>query len=420
MTVIEFFDRAALKNIASALLCNPDRVIMIGHDVRTIRESFNYFCPVIESHGKTVEFIARNADRNNVQEIIEVLSEIVKKYNDCVLDLTGGEDLYLVAVGSIMAMYPGRVQCQRFDFKNERLIDCDADGQTCKVETFDVSVDDLIALHGGKIVDNPYDRYYQEPWVLDDELHADVEEMWESMTNEFSGLSNPGAWNATMTCIGAACKKSAEPDSLSLSFGLREIGASITSGERRYLFVPWIMKNLKNRGIIEFYSFQNDKVSFKFKNKNIKRIMSKAGQLLELKVAYALQTIRDQDGERAFHDIRVGVVIDWEPESRRSSEENRSVNEIDIIAMNGAMPLFVSCKNGSFDSEELYKFNTVAELFGSEFVKKILITADMDRSCGDPDSLRERMDEMGIKRLEMVHQRGEAALARALRGLCGV
>ena len=71
-------------------------------------------------------------------------------------------------------------------------------------------------------------------------------------------------------------------------------------------------------------------------------------------------------------------------------------------------------------AEELYKFNTVAELFGSEFVKKILITADMDRSCDDPDSLRERMDEMGIKRLEMVHQRGEAALARALRGLCGV
>ena len=75
MTVIEFFDRAALKNIASALLCNPDRVIMIGHDVRMIRESFNYFCPLIESHGKTVEFIARHADRNNIQEIIEVLSQ---------------------------------------------------------------------------------------------------------------------------------------------------------------------------------------------------------------------------------------------------------------------------------------------------------------------------------------------------------
>ena len=107
-------------------------------------------------------------------------------------------------------------------------------------------------------------------------------------------------------------------------------------------------------------------------------------------------------------------------ESEKNSEDNRSVNEIDVIAMYGALPVFISCKNGAFDSEELYKFNTVAELFGSEFVRKILVTADMENSCHDADSLRERMDEMGIKRIESAHEKREASLARVLRGLCGI
>jgi hypothetical protein len=148
--------------------------------------------------------------------------------------------------------------------------------------------------------------------------------------------------------------------------------------------------------------------------------MTKAGQLLELKTAFALAGLKDSDGEPLFHDIRVGAVIDWDPESEKNSEDNRSVNEIDVIAMYGALPVFISCKNGAFDSEELYKFNTVAELFGSEFVRKILVTADMENSCHDADSLRERMDEMGIKRIESAHEKREASLARVLRGLCGI
>ena len=359
-----------------------------------------------------------SADRNDVGEITRVLREIVNKYDDCIFDLTGGEDLYLVAVGSIMATH--NVQCHSFDFRKKKLIDCDADGEVCSVESFDVSVADLISLHGGKLVDDPYDRYYQEPWVLDDELHADLEDMCDSMTNEYNGQTNPRAWNATMTCLGAVCSRSADPDSLSVDFDLEDVGASTASGESRYLFVPWIMKNLNNRGIIELYRKCGNRVSFKFKNRNVKRIMTKAGQLLELRVAFALAAIKDNEKNPVFHDIRVGVVIDWDPESERNNEENRAINEIDIVAMYGALPVFISCKNGSFDSEELYKFNTVAELFGSEFVKKLLVTADMEQSCNDPDSLRNRMDEMGIKRIECAHQKREASLARVIRGLCGV
>ena len=160
-----------------------------------------------------------------------------------------------------------------------------------------------------------------------------------------------------------------------------------------------------------------NRISFKFKDHNVKRIMTVAGQLLELRTAFAMAAIRDENGEPFYHDVRVGVVIDWEPDSGRDSEENRAVNEIDVVAMKGAIPVFISCKNGSFDHDELYKFNTVADLFGSEDVKKVLVTSDIERACNDPASLRERMDEMGIKRIENVHQKTDRALMRTLRGV---
>lgn len=127
MTVIEFFDRSVIKNVANALFCNPERVITVGHDIRPIRESFEYLRPLIEKREKEIELIAMNADRSNVREIIEVLERIVEQYDDCVFDLTGGEDLYLVAVGAIMATH--KVQCHYFDFKEKKLIDCDDDGE---------------------------------------------------------------------------------------------------------------------------------------------------------------------------------------------------------------------------------------------------------------------------------------------------
>ena len=95
------------------------------------------------------------------------------------------------------------------------------------------------------------------------------------------------------------------------------------------------------------------------------------------------------------------------------------MNEIDVIAMHGAMPIFISCKNGSFNSDELYKFNTVADLFGSDSVKKVFVCADMEHCCSDPDMLRERMDEMGIKRIENIHQKTAGTLKRTLCGIFG-
>ena len=76
----------------------------------------------------------------------------------------------------------------------------------------------------------------------------------------------------------------------------------------------------------------------------------------------------------------MGVKIDWDgaiPESRYAFTGTR--NEIDVLLMHGATPLFVSCKNGDVKTEELYKLHTVATRFGGPYAKKMLVVSDLEQ-----------------------------------------
>lgn len=51
-----------------------------------------------------------------------------------------------------------------------------------------------------------------------------------------------------------------------------------------------------------------------FKNKQIKRVLTKAGTILELKTFLLAKTITEQDGSPRYNDVMTGVFIDWDGE----------------------------------------------------------------------------------------------------------
>ena len=71
--------------------------------------------------------------------------------------------------------------------------------------------------------------------------------------------------------------------------------------------------------------------------------------------------------------------------------------------MKGVVPIFISCKNGKIPDDELYKLNTVAEQFGSDYAKKVLVAADMGKSANSRKYFFERAKDMGIQIIENVH-----------------
>lgn len=76
-------------------------------------------------------------------------------------------------------------------------------------------------------------------------------------------------------------------------------------------------------------------------------------------------------------------------------------NEVDVIMMRGMMPIFVSCKNGYINMEELYKLTAVADRFGGKYSKKVLVATALD-NLDHSNYIRQRAADMGIRLLEGV------------------
>ena len=51
MTVIEFFDKNSIENIAGAMLCRPDRVVLVGDNKRRMTKSCGIYQNVLKENG---------------------------------------------------------------------------------------------------------------------------------------------------------------------------------------------------------------------------------------------------------------------------------------------------------------------------------------------------------------------------------
>lgn len=93
-----------------------------------------------------------------------------------------------------------------------------------------------------------------------------------------------------------------------------------------------------------------------------------------------------------------------------------TTNEIDVLANYGLLPYFISCKNGRFTSEELYKLYSVGEQFGRGYCKKIIVTTNLTYALGDAKNvILQRAADMGIHIIENVHMKTDSEISEELR-----
>ena len=93
MTIIEFYDKTSLDNIAGALLCEVDHIILIGDNRSKMEASKAIYDKILQSRGKntTISYISIN--RNKLSAIIKVLTKLISNDESYIFDLTGGDDL---------------------------------------------------------------------------------------------------------------------------------------------------------------------------------------------------------------------------------------------------------------------------------------------------------------------------------------
>ena len=176
---------------------------------------------------------------------------------------------------------------------------------------------------------------------------------------------------------------------------------------------------LKHNLLTSFDDSDEDTITISYKNEQVKKCLTKAGQALEMKIYITAKYILDSDGDPVYNDAINGVVIDWDGEfhDEISEDEYDTENEIDILLMHDIVPVFISCKNGKVTADELYKLNAVAERFGGSYSKKVLIATSISSLGETGKYLRQRAKDMNIKILEDVQSIDDGELERQLKNL---
>ena len=103
------------------------------------------------------EFVPVN--RENLWDIVAKIEEVLEKErkegNQCYFDLTGGEDLVLVAIGMLAEKYD--IPLHKYDVLSDKLISFHKDKErrinrtAAKQENLNINLDDIVRMRGGCI-----------------------------------------------------------------------------------------------------------------------------------------------------------------------------------------------------------------------------------------------------------------------------
>ncbi len=381
--LIEFFDEEPIENLITCTHFHMEKVICFGYK-RTMS---------LEARGK-LKRCHKKLCGDHEMEFIEVpygdLNAIVKSMdavlareygagNQCFFDLTGGGDLILVAMGILSAKYPTPMHTFNVTTGKLNIIeqkDVKSIEELAERHEKELKLDHVIGFYGGRIDYNAQKDYKSH---LDDlSFKNDVNAMWRI------AVQNQRKWNGFSSFL-RECTKYQLTD-LMVDMGSEDVKRLLkrTPGIRSMKELHQYLEQLGAVGVLERVTANGEGITFEYKSFMIKDCLHDAGCILELHTYYAMK-----DTGR-YSDVRVGAHIAWEDDTWYDDDNVK--NEIDGLALEGNVPIFISCKNGKVDQMALYELETVARRFGGRRAKKMLVVGQ-ELSAG----YAKRAQEMDIE-----------------------
>ncbi len=398
-TIIEFFDECQLENVIAVLRFKPEKVVFIGFNESMKENRIETLRRFFELRKLPVELEFRHVARYRFDLIVEKLEQILDENEDCCFDLTGGKELTLTAMGMVASHMS--VPMFQFNVRTGRFIPVSNCDDLLPPDEECMTVHEIVVLNGGEIDYNDVNDYQ---WNLTNEFRKDIDLLWEICRKDCK------RWNRQINVFGSFEKYVP-------MFGLTvEVDTDWLAGLRcDTLLDDYIIGSLIKHGLIHHYEYDCGRLKFTYKNEQIHQCLTKAGNVLELYTYLTAKDISDLN-PGYFDDQDIGVVVDWDGIIHRKNEniiETR--NEVDVIVMKDMIPVFISCKNGEVTKDALYELETVAEKFGGEYAKKILVCTYLNSNKDSASHIRQRANDMGIEIIYDVHRMSNEDFFNALK-----
>lgn len=383
MVLIECFTKSHIDNISACLRLRPETLVFLG-DSETVRRTLPAYRTLLKKRNQHTEILFHNTAGIAFADICKTIFQLLDTDEECIIDLSGGDEPVIMAVGAVVAQLDdrrrGQVQVQKYNAATDTVQDC-LSNHPIPGRTAYLSVEELVILHGGIL----YPDNFQPPM---DFTPTDLENLWQMVAQD------PKYWNRAVTLLAEFESHADSRNQVYLP--LQHLQHSISNyPEKASILLP-LLEQFLEKGIIRGHIRQNA-LEYTYTSPMHRYCTQKAGNVLEVKTLLEARSLLD-NGAPYFQDCQMGVSIDWDGivhDPARRIPETR--NEIDVLLMHGTTPLFVSCKNGSIGEDELYKLHTVATQFAGQNVKKMLIATDLEQISGNASrSIIQRAWDMDI------------------------
>lgn len=407
MTLIEFYDQNDIENICACLTYCPERMYLIGHSAEELAYVKPRYEKILAGWNIEVDIQCKAIRRTSLRNTLEFLEQLLREHDDCVFGLTGGEDLYLTAVGILKGQdTEHKIRLHRFNIDEGKVMEfSDQYGVEQILPLPEIGVQENVRIYGGDLVLGDVTRDATYDWDVTDQLRDAVKDMWNIC------IENPKDWNTQLTVFAEVLRRGRFTDGgLTVSYSIRRL----QNEKCGYRFDQKIIGDLLAAGLLTACYEEDGQLIISFRDLQIRRCLSKAGQILELRVYLNATDLKEKD-EYIYGDIINGAFIDWDgvQHNERMERIYDTENEIDVLLMRGMLPVFISCKNGNVTPEELYKLHSVAQRFGGKYARMVLVVTRLDQDDSG-NQLRQRAADMDIRIIEDVQHLNDAQLSEQL------
>ena len=367
-TLIELYDTSPIRNVLATVMFRPQEMILIcppevaedPNQKRSLRDFFAYLnCPVKLTLIPVTLLDAGKTER--------VLREVLESHQDCAIDISGGTDAALFAAGVASGDTPVFTYSTRkdtfFEIKN-------APFARSLPNTVHLDVRSCLMMAGGTLL----------PGREDNAGLAEMSDRIDRLFRVYSAFRPQ--WNRQISYIQKI--SSAEPGVLEAGGQLRE-----KAGNKNIDADGEFFGALEEAGLILNLQHTDESISFRFPDERVRFWLRDVGAVLELQVFRACRAAG------CFDDVVLSAVVNWQ-----SGKINRDsvTNEIDVMAVQGIQPVFISCKTSEVHTDALNELAILRDRFGGKFARAILVTSGVTGKTREP--VRRRADKLGIELVE--------------------
>jgi len=344
-TLIELYDERPLDNVLATEMFRPEETVFIcPHEVAAdsvLKSALNrYFrlrgCPT------RLTFVP--VSMTDAGSIAATLDRVLKDRQDCAIDISGGTDASLFAAGQVSGDTPvftySRGKNSFFDIRNAPF----ARNTACTVH-LDARACFLMA--GGELLPGREDNRLLRGRLQDIDRLFDVYTRFRKV------------WNSQLSYIQKLQPLRDEPLSADGPTALKADNRHVKADER-------LFRALQDAGLIRDLQLSDERIRFFFPDETVRFWLRDMGSVLELQVYRAcLKTER-------YDDVVLSAVVNWQSADRRSVAVT---NEIDVMAVRGVTPTFISCKTSEIRTEALNELAILRDRFGGKGSRAVIVTS---------------------------------------------